>query len=257
MDNLNALQTFVDTTRTIRELNIPSKEQADALVRSAMRMVANDLSNGNLNGAKHTADQLEAVEKFLKRKVQQYQADRITQNIIAAGRYRTIREIGKWCIENVNHRQSETAGGRDINISLDDGAKLSMVTTTIAELGIGVSTYKHWLMVGGLSDDDFDNFIAPYLDENINRDKELYITLLYKLAIPAYAKEKPEAPLSLAPHMKSLYLSINGLRNTMQRAQTEIDKGETPRTQAQFIFDQFRSLVDDINTFMRHTSEMY
>lgn len=256
----NTLEKFVETTKAIRALDIPSKETADALVRSAMRMVAIDLSNGNLSGAKHTADQLEAVEKFLKRKVEQQQADRITQNTVAAGRYRVIREIGRWLIDNVDHGTKRSAGGI-ANLSNDksiDGLVIK-VAKVLVELGIGETTYKRWLYIGALPDDDFDSFLSPYLDENIQQNMELYISLLYRLAV-AWEKEPSkitEPSITLAPHLKAVYLATAYLRDKMQKAQSEIDKGNTPSSQVQFIFDQFTDLVDDINTFMRHTKDLY
>lgn len=253
-EQVNTLATIHSAADAIRELDIPSKETAKALVQSAMRMVALDLSNGNLAGAKHTVDKLEAVEKFLKRKVQQQQADRITQNIVAAGRYRTIREIGAWLIDNVDHNGNSRSSHASERI-------VYKVSEVLTELGIGKTTYIKWMDIGRLPDQEFNEWLAPYLDETIQQNMELYITSLYKYASPSNVtrsyRQDVEPPITLAPYMRYVYVATVYLRDKIQAMQTEIDKGDTPVTQVRFIHEQFRELVADIQKFMTQSGELY
>jgi len=101
----NALDLYVEGRKGIRDLDIPlpNKETYAAITTYVINNVLLDLQNNDTAAAVDTADRLRAMEQYIKAKVQRQEADLATQNMMAALRLRTIREIGKWLQENVSH----------------------------------------------------------------------------------------------------------------------------------------------------------
>lgn len=92
----SAIQLLTEAEKQVRDLDIPSREAVQALAKSALRMVAVDLANKNPKGALDTLDKMDAIEGYIKAKVQQEHADQVTQNVVAASRFRIRWEVGKW-----------------------------------------------------------------------------------------------------------------------------------------------------------------
>jgi hypothetical protein len=247
--NNNAIEIFANAAREVRDLDIPSKQAVEALTRSALRMVALDLSNNNIQGAIDTKEKLQAVENYIKAKVGQQQADLITQNVVAAGRLRIIREVGKWLIDNIPHE-----GGQPKK------EPLPRVTVLTSDLGISRKTSDTWQQVAELPDDEFEAWLQPYLDGNVSKGEELYFSRLLKHVQPP--KEPSDstsngAPLSMQPHINAVYCWARDGVNVLQTYVEEVGKGETPQRQIAFVIEQLSSLQKEIETAKRQSGELY
>ncbi len=239
-DVTKALEIFTQTKQQLHDLEIPDKRTVDALVNSAMRAVAVCLASKNLQGAKDVHDKLGAAEKYLRAKVSQQLADRITQNTVAAGRYRVIREIGQWCIDNVNHKS-----GPDSGLVHNE---LNKQISVLVELGIGHATYWRWMETAKMSEEEFEAWLAPYLDLNIPQNMELYWSLLWHFVHPSHGagKQQSNPPISLQPHMLLVWVCIEDLKDALQNMAKEMCKGETPINQVRFIYGQLSQLIEEI-----------
>jgi hypothetical protein len=245
--NNNAIEIFANAAREVRDLDIPSKQAVEALTRSALRMVALDLSNNNIQGAIDTKEKLQAVENYIKAKVGQQQADLITQNVVAAGRLRIIREVGKWLDENIGPGQPKKELSYDTTILLPD-------------LGISRDESSRWQQVAELPDDEFEAWLQPYLDGNVSKGEELYFSRLLKHVQPPKEPSEPTsngAPLSMQPHINAVYCWARDGANILQTYVEEVGKGETPQRQIAFVIEQLSSLQKEIETAKRQSGELY
>jgi hypothetical protein len=244
----NAIEIFANAAREVRDLDIPSKQAVEALTRSALRMVALDLSNNNIQGAIDTKEKLQAVENYIKAKVSQQQADLITQNVVAATRLRIIREVGKWLIDNLP----------------DAGNPLWLHDVTIApklaDIGITKRDSSHWQQAAELPDEDFEAWLQPYLNDNVSKGEELYFSRLLKHVQPP--KEPSDStnngsPLSMQPHINAVYCWVRDGSNVLQTVVEEVGKGETPQRQIAFAIEQLGSLQKEIETAKRQMGELH
>lgn len=252
----NELDVLAKTTKAIHEIEIPNREIAEALVRSAMRVVANDLANNNLQGAKDTQDKLKAVEQYLKAKLTQLHADRITQNIIAAGRMRTIRQIGQWCVENVNSEPGNP------NLQSMDRTSIMLRDQALNEMGIDSHTYWDWLQLAQVPEDRFEKYLSYFLNENIKQNLELTYTKTWKKFFPSKSSESsrehaPRKPLNIAPCLNNVCVSIQNLQDDLTVMVDETSKGEIPVSQVWYVFDRLKELSKAVETTKIKVGELY
>jgi hypothetical protein len=247
--NNNAIEIFANAAREVRDLDIPSKQAVEALTRSALRMVALDLSNNNIQGAIDTKEKLQAVENYIKAKVGQQQADLITQNIVAAGRLRIIREVGKWLIEYLPNGGDRKSDSHDVNL-----------IPRLSDLGVTGNDSSRWQQVAELPDKDFEAWLQPYLNDNVSKGEELYFSRLLKYVQPPREPSDSAnngSPLSMQPHINAVYCWVRDGSNVLQTVVEEVGKGETPQRQIAFVIEQLGSLQKEIETAKRQMGELY
>lgn len=292
-EQVNINDSFLATTQAINALDIPDiseKEKAIRFVRAAQNMIRFQLETRDLEGAKETLDKVEAVEGYfakktngqkklvdrlskkyghkadapeLQRELEKLHKDRITQNIVAEGRIRSIRDIGDWAIIWMDHGTNKTGGGVDVEekrtnhvrpIDKDDLIKQSEI---LAKFLISPTTLGYWQQLAGIEDSKFEEFIAPFTDETILNNIELNYTLAVRL-FKYNAGRGHVNKHNLTPQLMNIAVALDLLVDRIDSSQREIDKGNLPPiNQMQTIREMFKDTVEHINKYIRHTSERY
>lgn len=237
----NALDIFVDAANTAHNLDIPSRVMAEKLVRSAMRIVALDLANNNINGAIETKNKYESLEHWFRRQ----HADLITQNTVAVGRLRLIRQIGNYIKNNYEHE----LGGDKKSLSPNDNDRLK-------DLPIASSTYLKWMDASDIDEEVFSDWAEYYTSEDVNENDEIYLSRFLSFFYPDKYSNDIDIP-NLLPHMKLVYIRARDLMDACNSMLDEISKGETPPEQVNKVFEQLDRVSSKIADIKKMIGDLY
>lgn len=263
------LNVFVDTTKTIHALDIPSKEKAEMLVRTALRMVLEDLADKNIEGAITTLNKYSTIEQYFKRQ----HADLITQNTVAVGRLRLIRPIGQHVIDNYEHGNILSSG--KINItpirSADNTRFIGAINTPVAspdgkplkflkDLPVAHNTYLKWMDAAKVTDEEFESWAIYYLgndpDNPLKEEDDVHFMLFLRKFFSAKYGGNDSGP-SLLPHMKRAYLLWGEIITAYQAMVEEIANGSTPVEQINIVREQMNKAIEVVNSSLIKISELY
>src|SRR4030042_602210 len=231
----NPLDLYVNANKEVRILNLPNEETINALTVSVMRLVALDLQNNNIKGALDTKDKLQAMEDYIAAKVSQQEADLKTQNMIAALRLRTIREIGDWCEKNIEH-----SGGKPS----PEGK------VTWKKIGVSHNTGNEWMAVSKIPNDQFELWLTPYLGVGVKTGMELYFSRLLEFAEPRItkAKEEKEPDTFLLPSVMAVQKATSAWKESIRIIVQEIGKRKIPHNQILFLYEEIKDMPKIINS---------
>jgi hypothetical protein len=243
----NDLEIFVDTTKQIHSLDIPSKAMAERLVRSAMNMVAIDLQNNNITGAIETKNKYESIEHWFKRQ----HATLITQNTVAVGRLELIRQIGAYIRDNYEHiggNQNKDKNGKfiskDLVITREEQGKY------LKDLPISSATYLKWMDAADIEPDEFNQFVLPYLDESVKDDIDgIFLGTVLSHFYPSKYNDV-DAP-NLPPSLKKVWLLGRDYMDALSDMIIDCGDGNVPADHVTKVFEQ----MDKVTTANREAKK--
>ena len=238
-----AIELFSTAEKAVRELDIPSKEVVQALAKSAMRMVAIDLANNNPKGALDTLDKMDAVESYIKSKVQQEHADQVTQNVIAASRFRIRWEIGGWLKENLHGRgKSKSGSGLDLN-------KYWLEEVFGSNGYPAMTKSSDWQRLREAFSDlqQLDEYLKPWEDPNNKKVDELMWKHVWVIVKPP-APKAPEEPLEveLTPAGEKFYRELKSLETATIAYVKYLDTNETEGREVHFMIGMMKDTAGNL-----------
>ena len=240
-----AIELFDTAEKAVRELDIPSKEVVQALARSAMRMVAIDLADGNPRGALDTLDKMDAIESYIKAKVRQEHADVITQNIIAANRFRIRWEIGKWLDTNIARQQdriNKAGSGPGLGKYWLEEIFGSNGNSAQAKSSDWQRLYKAFPEPNQL-----DEYLSPWESAENKAADELMWKHVWSVANPPKPKAEPEPlEVELTPAGEKFYRAIETWRNDAEAYLKYLYTHDVTMREALFIAGTLRNFGGDL-----------
>lgn len=259
------LDVFVDTTKTIHALDIPSRDKAEMLVRTALRMVLDDLADKNIEGAITTYNQYSSIEQYFKRQ----HADLVTQNTVAVGRLRLIRPIGKYIKKNYVHEPYLVDADRNRTAIRDEQKKIVNMTTTIPkglsgkylkDLPISEKTYLKWMDAAAVTEEEFEEWKKYYLDEDpknpLKEEDDVHFVLFLKHFFSAKYGGGDDK-INLLPHIKRAYNAWKEIIDAYQIINQELGKGETPVEQLVTLRDQMNKAIEVVNSTIANMKGLF
>jgi hypothetical protein len=240
----NAIELFDTAEKAVRNLDIPSREVVQALAKSAMRMVAIELADGNPRGALDTLDKMDAIETYIKAKVRQEHADVITQNIIAANRFRIRWEIGKWLDKHIVRD-----GSRPTDFSEKPVDKY-WIEDVFGNNGCsaGMKAYYWQALYRAFPEpNQLDEYLKPWESPDNKTADELMWKHVWSVANPPKPKAEP-APLEveLTPAGEKFYRAIETWRNDAENYLKYLYTHDVPMREALFIAGTLRNFGGDL-----------
>jgi len=240
-----AIELFDTAAKAVRELDIPSKEVAMALAKSAMRMVAIDLANNNPKSALDTLDKMDATESYIKSKVRQEHADQITQNVIAASRFRIRWEIGGWLDKNLAEK-----GERKSKYISDIHLDKYWIEDVFGNNGNSARfKAQRWQQLWRAfpKRQQLDEYLNPWEDPNNKQVDELMWKHVWTVVKPS-APKAPEEPLEveMTPAGEKLYRAVEGWRADAENYLKYLYTHEVQMREALFIAGILRSFGGDL-----------
>lgn len=153
----NALLALKNAEEEIKSLRVPDKELAEGLVRAAQAQVSYLLAQNDARGAVDVIDRLGNIHHYLRQKVQQQQAEHITQNTVGLGRIHTIWDFDQWLEKYRTHKT-----GRPRKNGGDDATILQEI---IDITGKSERELRRWLKINKFEDwQDIDTWAQEYME---------------------------------------------------------------------------------------------
>lgn len=249
----NELDVFVDTTKVIHAMEIPSKEKAEMLVRTALRMVLDDLADKNIEGAITVYNQYSTIEQYFKRQ----HADLVTQNTMGVGRLRLIRPIGQYIKDEYYH--GSTINGRTKN---GDYSFVSEYQTNkrLGDLPITHHTYTKWIDASTVTEEEFEKWAVYYMGNDPERplkeEDDVHFMLFLRKFFSAKYGGDTSGP-SLLPHMKRAYNAWEEIIAAYQVMVQATADGNTPIEQINIVREQMNKAVEVVNDSLKKIGELY
>lgn len=241
----NAIELFDTAEKAVRNLDIPSREVVQALAKSAMRMVAIELADGNPRGALDTLDKMDAIETYIKAKVRQEHADVITQNIIAANRFRIRWEIGKWLDENLAEK-----GDRKSKCIPEIHLDKYWIEDVFGNNGNSARfKSQRWqaLYRAFPEPNQLDEYLKPWESPDNKTADELMWKHVWSVANPPKPKAEPEPlEVELTPAGEKLYRAVETWRNDAENYLKYLYTHDVPMREALFIAGTLRNFGGDL-----------
>jgi len=239
-----AIELFSTAEKAVRELDIPSKEVVQALAKSAMRMVAIDLANNNPKGALDTLDKMDAVESYIKSKVQQEHADQVTQNVIAASRFRIRWEIGGWLKENIVQKAHKPSYHSE---RYEDKSWLQDVFGNNGTAAANKSSQWQQFRSAFPERSQLDEYLTPWEDPNNKKVDELMWKHVWVIVKP-HTPKAPEEPLEveLTPAGEKFYRQLKSLETATIEYVKYLDTNETEGREVGFMVGMMKDTAGNL-----------
>ncbi len=231
----SALDIFVDATRRIRDLELPSRAQLEGMMKSAMALVARDLEANNIRGAIDTMEKTKAIEDYVKARVRHEKLDLVRGNVVVAGRLDILREIGWWLDENIT-RDVNKRYADYIDVIGDEKPKFFL-----DDIGVTPRQSYQWQEIASLPEEEYQEFRKPYLQDSAQ--DELYFYRLWKYMHPEYSDDPDEElGVELSKSGKKLYRQLKDVKRSVIDYFTSLGKEPVSIREIFFLIGTFEDI---------------
>jgi hypothetical protein len=240
MNETNVLAVYDAAIHKTYELDIPDKARAEALGQALLKEVAFCLQEDNIQGAIELKNKMGASLKYIQGLVKHKKIDLLTYNTLASYDLRSTRDIGGWL---------------DVHIDHTPGNPKREYTWAIVE--IPHQTGLEWILVSRMGAERFEEWIAPYLDGNVDKWEQLYYQRLFNHLRPKGEPTLSDAPITLLPSALAVYIGTRNLKEYLQTFVEDAGKGDIPVAQIRFIGEQIIELNKVMNDSLKQVGELY